>query len=122
MQVAYICGPYRAPTIHQTVQNIRRAEEAALALWRMGYAVICPHKNTSLLDGACDDSVWLEGDLELLRRSDLVVTLPGWEQSEGSKSEVAEARKLGIPVYSFDEIVDKYLRKIRNTGIDKNRG
>jgi len=122
MQVAYICGPYRAPTIHQTVLNIRRAEEAALALWRMGYAVICPHKNSSLLDGACDDSVWLEGDLELLRRSDLIVTLPGWEQSEGSRREVVEARKLGIPVYSLDEIKNNYLKLQEAVGVDKNEG
>lgn len=120
MQVAFISGPYRAPTIHQTVLNIRKAEEVALALWRMGYAVICPHKNTSLLDGACDDSVWLMGDLELLRRSDLVITLPGWQQSEGSRREVAEAGKFGIPVYSFNEIMDRYLKEIRR--LDKNEG
>ena len=60
MKVAYVAGPYRAPTPYQTLRNIREAEYIALKLWKMGYAVICPHKNTSLFDGECDDSTWLE--------------------------------------------------------------
>lgn len=58
MRVAYVIGPYRAGTVRGIVENIRRAEEVALALWRLGFAVICPHKNTALFDGAAPDSVW----------------------------------------------------------------
>ena len=99
MKVAYISGPYRADTINGIVQNIRRAEKVAVKLWQMGYAVICPHKNTSLLDGLCDDDVWMKGDLELLRRSDCIVLISGWRKSEGSNEEVREAVKRNIPVF-----------------------
>jgi len=66
MKVAYISGPYRAATVHGVVENIRRAERVALKYWQLGYAVICPHTNTALFDGAAPDDVWLAGDLELL--------------------------------------------------------
>lgn len=101
MKVCYVAGPYRAPTMRGIVENIRRAEEVAVELWRMGYAVICPHKNTALLDGAAPDDVWLKGDLELLRRSDLVVLCEGWQHSLGACMEHEEAIRQGIQVYEW---------------------
>lgn len=79
MKTAYVAGPYRADTVRGIIENIRRAEEVALELWKLGFAVITPHKNSALFDGAADDSVWLAGSLELMRRSDLIepTTLPG---------------------------------------------
>jgi|LGVE01.1.fsa_nt_gb hypothetical protein len=97
--VIYITGPRRASTGYEVVQNIRRAEALALKLWKAGFTVICSHKNTALMDGACDSYVWLEGGLELLRRCDAVVVLPDWESSSDSCWEVAEARDCGIPVF-----------------------
>lgn len=87
MKVAYICGPYRAASIYEITENIRKAREVALKYWRLGYAVICPHSNTALMDGACNDSVWLDGDLELLKRADVVVMMDGWEKSIGATCE-----------------------------------
>lgn len=103
MKAAYVAGPYRSATIRGTVENIRAAEGVALDLWRFGYAALTPHLNTALFDGACDDSVWLAGSLELLRRCDLVVVLPGYELSDGSMAEVNEASKRGIPVYQWPD-------------------
>jgi len=96
MKVVYISGSYRSKTINGVYENIQAARKEALKWWKEGYAVICPHMNTALMDGACDDSVWLKGDLELLRRSDMVVMLEGWEESEGAKAEYREAIKLNI--------------------------
>jgi hypothetical protein len=98
MQVAYIAGPYRATTPRGIVENIRAAESVALKWWRLGYAVICPHTNTALFDGAAPDSVWLNGDLEILRRCDVVVMVPGWERSEGATEERRVAMSLGMEV------------------------
>ncbi len=98
MKVAYISGPYRAKDIHAVVQNIRQAERAAIHYWQEGYAVICPHTNTALMDGAVKTRRILAGDLELLRRADLVVMLPGWTGSRGSRREYNEAKKHGIEI------------------------
>lgn len=99
MKVLYIAGPYRGKTESDVVRNIRAAEAAAIDAWRKGWAVICPHKNTALFGGLCDDVVWLEGDMELLRRSDAVLAIDGWLQSTGAQAEILKARELGIPVY-----------------------
>lgn len=101
MRVAFVSGPYRAETPRGIVENIREAEEVALALWRLGYAAFCPHKNTALFDGAVPDGVWLKGDLEIMRRCDLVVMVQGWSGSRGARVEKFTARMLGIPVYEW---------------------
>jgi nucleoside 2-deoxyribosyltransferase len=103
MTVIYIAGPFRAANAWLVEQNIRRAEELALAVWRMGAAVICPHTNTRFFNGAAEDRIWLEGDLELLRRSDAVLVTPQWTGSSGTKAEIEYAMTHGIPVFYYGE-------------------
>jgi len=103
MQVAYVAGPYRANSEYELVKNIRRAEAVAVELWRMGYAVICPHKNTAHFGGVCYDNVFLNGDLEILSRCDLVVLVEGWESSQGAKDEIIHAELINIPVFKWPE-------------------
>jgi hypothetical protein len=64
----------------------------------MGYAVICPHKNTAYFGGAASDEVWLRGDIVMLRRCDAVYCLPRWRDSSGARGEVDDAKQHGIPV------------------------
>lgn len=97
MKVVYIAGPFRAPNAWEREQNIRHAERLALHCWAMGFAVICPHTNTRFFDGVLPDRVWLEGDLELLRRCDVVYALPDWKRSTGTTKEIEEAERVGIP-------------------------
>jgi hypothetical protein len=101
MKVAYICGPYRAATAYQRQRNIDAARDVAVELWKMGFAVLCPHMNSANLDGECDDSVFLEGCLELMRRCDCVVWRGGPGLTSGVKAEVDEARRLEIPVFCW---------------------
>lgn len=98
MKVAYIAGQYRASTIHGLLENIRNAEQVAIKYWGMGYAVICPHKNTALLDGAVPDTVFLHGDIEILSRCNTIVMMEGWELSEGARNELDHARQLGLEI------------------------
>ena len=99
MQVIYVAGPYRSDSAWGIEQNIRRAEEAALELWRKGYAVICPHANTRFFQGAMDDSVWLNGDIEILTRCDAIYMIKGWEKSKGATKELELSQELGLEVY-----------------------
>ena len=97
--LAYVSGKYRDKGEYQVSKNIEKASDVAAALWAMGYAVICPHKNTAFFGGAAADDCWLEGDMAMVERSDIVVMLDNWETSEGAKLERRLAMKLGIPVY-----------------------
>ena len=74
----------------------------ALRLWNMGFAVICPHMNTFMFDGAAPDRVWLDGDLVMQARCDATVVLSGWERSSGTKSEMNNADVHDQPVF-FEE-------------------
>ncbi len=95
MKVVYIAGPYRAVTEYGVLSNIRRAEDIAVKYWEQGCAVICPHKNSAFLGGGDRDQVFLDGDLELVRRSDIIVMCPGWAGSRGARAELQLAKALG---------------------------
>lgn len=99
MKVVYIAGAFRSSTHWGIVCNVRRAEERALDVWAMGAAALCPHLNTANFQGALPDETWIAGTLELLRRCDAVLLVAGWTRSEGTIAEVAEARRLGRPVF-----------------------
>lgn len=98
MNVVFISGPFRAPSAWEIEQNIRRAEELALRVWRLGHAALCPHTNTRFFQGAAPDRVWLAGDLEMLRRCDCVLVLSGSGGSSGTNGEIAAATASGTPI------------------------
>ncbi len=99
MKVVYIAGPYRGPNAWDIEQNIRRAEELSLEVWKIGAAALCPHTNTRHFQGAAPDDLWLEGDLEMLRRCDAVLMVPGWQRSQGALAEREEALVRGLQVF-----------------------
>ena len=61
--VVYIAGPFRSPSAyvpgHQDCwgiqQNVMRAMELALDVWRHGAAAITPHANTMFFQNAAHD-------------------------------------------------------------------
>ncbi len=86
--VIYVAGPYRAPTWGGVKKNVADAMDVAAELLEAGYTVICPHSMTHGFEmyGLAND-VFLESDLELVRRCDALVMLPGWQSSRGSRAE-----------------------------------
>lgn len=94
MQVVFISGKYRG----DVDTNIETAKQAAIKLWKAGYAVICPHLNTAHFDGLCPDEVWLDGDLEIMKRCDAVYFLDNWIDSEGAIKEMEIARQIGLTI------------------------
>jgi nucleoside 2-deoxyribosyltransferase len=109
MKVIYVGGPFRAGDAWQIESNIRRAEALALKVWRMGAAAICPHANTRFFDKAAPDEVFLEGDLEILRRCDAVLLTSDWAKSRGAIHEKHVAEAAGIPVFQTLEALAKWL-------------
>ena len=103
MLKAYIAGPYRADTWEGIEKNIQAAAVVAVKYWRMGYAVICPHKNTSHFDGLAPDEIWLRGDIELLKCCDVIVMMTNWKESKGAIEEHTIAKHNGLKVIYEDE-------------------
>ena len=109
-KVVYVAGPYKASNEYRTKNNIRMAEEVGTRLWYCGFISYVPHLNTAFFRGAygLEDDVWLNGHLVILRRCDLLVVLPGWEQSPGTIKEIKLAEELGIPIYYWANNFDRY--------------
>jgi len=105
MKVVYIAGPYRANTVAGIRRNIEEARMVAEVVWQMGHCALCPHLNSALMDGIAPDSLFLDGGIELVKRCDAVVLVPGWDKSMGSHIEVAIARKHGIPVVTYPALL-----------------
>lgn len=116
----YIAGPFR-PKVQgnhwQIENNIRRAEELALEVWRMGGAAICPHALTRYYQGELPDATWLDGDLCILDRCDAILMTPNWKESAGATDEHKYAEFIGMPIFYTIEELGGYI-----DGYRTNRG
>lgn len=108
----YIAGPISRGDL---AGNIQRASDAFEALALAGHAPFCPHWScfsgpvqvthtggtVYAVAGAQPNKLthadWLAVDLAWVAQADAVLRLPG--ESVGADMEVAEARRLNIPVY-----------------------
>lgn len=103
MRLIYVAHKIRDPRgPYWMREHVKQGEAVALALWNMGAAVICPGKNTMWFDGAAPDAVWLNGDLEMIRRCDAVVMAPNWKTSNGARGEMDFALERHIPVFYWE--------------------
>ena len=100
MYVIFVSGPYRSNSEITKVTNIQNAEGEALKLWRQGFAVICPHKNSENFDGLNEtsDDMFRQGYLEILSRCDAIYMLKGWEKSVGATAELDKAVELKLRI------------------------
>lgn len=111
MKVVYIAGPYRSKTEYGVHEHIRDAERSAVEVWRAGAVALCPHKNSGYLSGVVAEDVFLQGDLELLRRCDAVLLIGAWWTSEGTLAEKRTAERLGLPVFRCVELLRAWLAR-----------
>ena len=120
MKLLYIAGPFSAVDIHGVERYIIIASVIALEAWRKGWAVICPHKNTSGFQYAgLPDEVWYQGDIEILSRCDAILLMPGWKTSAGAYDEALYAGKKGLDIYDFETQGIPVPKNLRSIKIDK---
>ena len=110
--VLYLSGPISSTnggppaSVALRHSRIEAAREAAIKLWKAGFTPICPHLNTlDMDDEELTPEDFIEGDIELVKRSNLVVLLPGWQMSTGAQKEVAAAKVYGVPTYPWVELL-----------------
>jgi len=112
MKIVYVAGKFRGETPWEVHRNVVQAEAAALDVARAGAMPLCPHKNTEHFDGMLTNEFWLAGTMELLRRCDAVYVFdPGHtETSSGTRAEVDEARRRGLPVFLDLDTLSEWVR------------
>ena len=108
MKVIYISGPISNhipegyDELHGKQLNVLNASQVAIRCIEAGWAVICPHKNTSMFYNIPWD-IMLEMDCELVKRCDAILMLENWEKSPGAVRERKCAMDAGIPVYYYKD-------------------
>ena len=97
--LVYVAGAYSG----DVAANIARAEAVSIALIRNGWHVFTPHKNTSgyekYEDGNITKDTWIEMDMNILSRCDLMYVMDNWWISDGTKVEMKFAVAHDIPVF-----------------------
>lgn len=122
MKRVYIAGAIRAPNLWKREQNIRRAEEAAIAVAELGCTPFCPHSMGRFFDHALPEEFWLKADLKWLSVSDAIVVVePGWFESQGTQLEMAYAKEHNIPRFFWTPhsgISPQFIEWIKGQGDD----
>lgn len=99
MRLVYIAGAYRAPTPWGVQKNIIAAAELAAKVHDAGMFAVCPHLNSAHMEGVASEEHFLVGTMELMKVCHAVILVSNWRTSSGALAEVAEATRIGIPVF-----------------------
>ena len=107
----YLASPYSHPDPEMQHLRYLMACQAAAHLMKQGHIVFSPiahsHGIARFVDG--DHAFWMRQDLEFLRNCDemVVLTLPGWDRSDGIRQEIefAEAHGIAVRYMDFDEVI-----------------
>lgn len=106
MRLVFIAAPFRGATPWEVAENVRRAERAALEVWRAGAVAVCPQSMSALFDKEGPDERYLDGWLAMLERCDAVLVVG---QSPGVRRELERAAQLRLPVFRSAAEVSAYV-------------
>lgn len=132
--IVYISGKYTGNTSEEIERNIAHARNTAVRVWKAGFFAHTPHMNTAFFEkeprlAHIKKEDYVERDLWILGRCDVILMLDNWAESEGAKQEKAYAERMGIPVlYSVQDLetfpqmdpdCESHLRYLKATIIQK---
>ena len=104
MKLLYVAGPYRGITDDEVYENIQTARRRAKNYWQRGFAVFCPHLNTSFFSGVVDETQFTDAGLLFLAKCDVIALPLNWELSRGTVDEAIYAEKLGLEFIKENEL------------------
>lgn len=118
----YLAAPYSHQNAAIQLSRVEQINIAAMTLVEAGFAVFSPishsHPIASTRPSTKDDhKMWLEQDDEFMSWADalVILTLPGYEESEGVKYEKEWFALQGLPItYMSMEAVYTLERTLRN--------
>jgi hypothetical protein len=112
----YVAGAYSADDVLKVFGNMRKGIDAAVEVLKKGYAPFCPWLDYqfNLVAEGITLQEFYNYTLAWLEASDAVLVVPGWENSFGTKNEIARAKELGIPVFYSVEEMEVYCKEQSN--------
>jgi hypothetical protein len=115
----YVAGPYSSDNVLGVLSNIRKGNYVAYQLLQLGFAPFSPWLDHLfvLMDFTNDLKVvdFYEYSIQWLRVSDVIFVQGDWQTSKGTKAEIIEAERLGIPIF-FD--LTKLVNYARGKGFE----
>ena len=106
--VVYVASAY---SLGDKLLNVNKSLEMGDKLIKLGYVPFLPlltHYQHLLFPQSYE--MWMKIDFEMVKRSDMLLRLPGI--SSGADREVALALKLKIPVaYSLEDLMQKTIKE-----------
>ena len=99
----YVAGKYSG----DVDLNIATARSVATEVFKTGHYALCPHMATAKMDddtGISDVQFWYDATMEMLKRCDGIVMVPGWEFSKGAISELKWAIDNELDVYFYPDV------------------
>ena len=109
-KLCFLAGPLRGGFIPENINdNMSKATHIQAMLFRQGIFTLSPHSNTghfiliNVKEGglSCTEDE-VEGHYcRLLSDCDVILLIPGWEESNGCKKELWFARKWGVTPYEL---------------------
>ena len=100
----YIAGAMSSSNPVEFLENLRNGQRLSTRALLAGHAVFSPFIDFQLFFQTREEETITadmikNSSMAWLRVSEAVLLVPGWQDSKGTQAELAEARKLGIPVY-----------------------
>ena len=124
MTKIYVAGAYSDDNVLGVLKNIGRGEEYTAKLFMHGFAPFTPWHDKDFVsrNWRLDFTVKMFYDysMEWLRCSDAVFVLPNckglkdWEDSQGTKAEIEEAKRIEIPVFfEMHDLLEYYKNQLK---------
>ena len=123
MKIIYVSGKFTAQNAWEIEQNnVCTAEDVGMRVAKAGAMPLIPHANTRYFYGTATPEFLYAGTLELLRRCDAVIMVPGYESSKGACAELEEAHRLRLPVFFVvDDRIDGLVSWLRDGAPSYNK-
>ena len=104
----YVAGAYSSDNVLGVLDNIREGIRVSTEILLAGHAPFCPWCDHSFVLALREGEhipvqAFQENSIAWLKVSDMMVLVPGWENSHGTRAEIEIARTLNILVYSYEE-------------------
>ncbi|EJM3833931.1 DUF4406 domain-containing protein [Salmonella enterica] len=103
-KLVFICGPMTGYENYNRDAFMRKEEE----LIACGATVLSP----AMLPDGLEHEQYLTITRGMIRVSDVICLLPGWENSSGARQEMVYAMRLGIWPMGFDEAMREKLKDV----------
>jgi hypothetical protein len=113
--LVYVAGPITANTKNKTTRNLNAGIKQAARLWqKWRIPAFSPHAQSGQWedwDQETDYIPTLTGDLMIIDRCDIMLLLPGWEDSPGTQIEIAYANYIGTQVFESELAMVDYIKQ-----------